>query len=141
MDKQTINNAKMLGSCVLDMIHYCGQLKVIHFLALKNHNHAEIDNGRIELADELDEFVEALLGKFTGKLKPEEILLANKPKSQTFKLVKTPKQILSYLEMMEQRVQKGLSIVDSDPELKFLLDSLMDMAAIINSMRYLINQE
>ena len=134
-------NAAMLGECILDMINYCGQLKVVHFLSLKNHNHVIVDEHRIELAEELDEFVEALLGNFTRKLTPAQILFSIKPKPFTFRKISTPAEILDLLDEIEARLKKALSVIQKDDDLSFLADTAMDMVSIITSAKYLINQE
>lgn len=132
---------EMLGGCITDMLSYCSQLKMIHFLSIKNHHHVVIDEGRIEIGDELDELVEGLLGKYAGKLTPEQILLSGPTKSYSFRPIKSQKDILAYLTMMEQRAQKGLDLVKSDSELSFLSDPIMDILSIIMGMKYQINQD
>lgn len=132
---------QMLGGCVTDMLFYCSQLKMIHFLSQKNHHHTVIDEGRMELADELDELVESLLGKYAGKLKPEQIIVTGPDKTFSYKPLKSQKDIMKFLTIMEQRAQKGLDVVKSDPELEFLADPIMDIIGIIAGMKYQIVQD
>jgi hypothetical protein len=132
---------EMLGGCVTDMLFYCSQLKMVHFLSQKNHHHTVIDEGRLELGDELDELVESLLGKYAGKLKPEQIIVTGKEKTFFYQPIKSQKDIMKYLNMMEQRAQKGLDVVKAEPELEFLADPIMDIIGIIAGMKYQIVQD
>ena len=136
-----MKNYEMLGGCITDMLFYCSQLKMIHFLSVKNHHHSIIDEGRMEIGDELDELVEGLLGKYAGKIRPEEIIVTGKTKQFSYQPIKSEKEIMDYLSMMEARAQKGLDIVNKDKELQFLSDPIMDILAIITGMKYQINQQ
>lgn len=132
---------QMLGGCITDMLFYCSQLKMIHFLSIKNHHHVIVDEGRVEISDELDELVEGLLGKYAGQHKPEEILVTGKSKQFYYQPIKSKTQILSYLTMMEKRAQKGLDVVNKNSDLQFLADPIMEILVIITGMKYQINQD
>lgn len=136
-----MKNYQTIGACVTDMLFYCSQLKMIHFLSIKNHHHVVIDAGRMEIEAELDELVEGLLGKYAGKVKPEDIIVTGPEKSFTYQPLKSQKQIMSYLDMMEKRALKGLDVVKSDSELSFLSDPIMDIIGIIAGTKYQINQD
>lgn len=129
-----------ISECILDMIHYCGQMKVIHFHAERNSDHAIIDEGRTEIANELDELVETFLGILVPMVGPVDAIKVDPKKPYYFKVIKSDKDILDFLMMIEKRLQMMLPKIQKDPKFAAMADSLMDISAEVSSMKYLINQ-
>lgn len=130
---------KELGDCMMNVLFATNQLHYIHWLTKKNHHHVVIGETYDELSEELDSLVEQYLGAMSSYKVPELLPVPSKP----FQYAQITKEqdILSYLDNISARLQKGLSIVEKEPKLKFMVDSLSDMLAIVYGAKYQIQQE
>lgn len=141
MKEKTIE--QMLGGCITDMLFYVNQLHYTHWLTLKNHHHVIVGELYEELEEELDELAEQYLGACLPKMKPEEALnsMMGTEKPRHYQVVKTEKEIITLIEEITARAQKGLDLVEKDKKFKFLRDTIMDIIAVLHSSKYQILQE
>lgn len=129
---------KELGDCMVNVLFATSQLHYVHWLTEKNHHHVVIGECYTELSEELDELVEQYLGAMS-EYKVSELLPAPKPMQYTSLMRES--EILSYLDEIVARLEKGMGLVESNPKLKFMVDSLSDMLAIVHSAKYQIQQQ
>lgn len=128
---------KELGDCMMNVLFAVSQLHYIHWLTEKNHHHAIVGECYSELESELDELVEQYLGAVGGN--PSDLLPP--PMAMQYTAVTKEKEIIAYLDTIVMRLEKGLGIVENDPKLKFMQDTLSDMLAIVHSTKYQIKQQ
>lgn len=130
---------KELGDCMVNVLFATSQLHYIHWHTEKNHHHVVIGETYNELKDELDELVEQYLGAMSDYKVSE--LLPEPSKPMKYRLIKRESEIVSYLDEIVMRLEKGMKVAESQPKLKFMVDTLSDMLAIVHSAKYQIQQE
>lgn len=134
---------KELAMCMTNMLFGVSQIHYSHWLATKNHHHDILGELYTELQEELDELVEQYLGFFSQEMKVSELLdvatITKQP--YMYKNLSTEKELLTFLDELTMRAQKGFDSVDKMPELKFMQDTLSNILAIIQSAKYQIKQQ
>lgn len=140
-DQKQLN--AMLGGCITDVLFYISQLHYTHWLTLKNHHHVVVGELYTELEEELDVLVESYLGASLPSLRPEDALNSMKASKTPhyFRPIKSEADIISLIEEIVARIEKGLGLIESNPKYSFMRDSLMDMAAALHSAKYQITQQ
>lgn len=139
MTPKELKETKMLGNCITDMLFYVSQLHYVHWLTLKNHHHVVVGTLYTELEEELDGLAEQFMGACLPDMRPEQVLVNTK--NHTYSPIKSGPEILSLIDEITKRVDKGLKLAKASDKFAFLSDSLMDMAAILHSAKYQISQD
>lgn len=142
-NKKSMPIEQELGSCITNMLFYVNQLHLTHWLTLKNHHHVVVGDLYEELESELDELAEQFLGACLPSMKPEQALnlMEGTKMNRNYRIIKTEQEILSLIEEVTQRANKGLKLVENNEKFSFMRDTIMDIIAVLHSKKYQITQE
>lgn len=143
MENMTKSDHKEIAGCLTNLLFAINQLHYTHWLTVKNHHHEIIGTLYENLQDEVDELAEQFMGANTPAMLPEKSLMADMMTKQKFNYQKInrEKEIIEYLDYLVAKVEKGISIVEKYPKLKFMFDTLSDIGAELHSAKYQIQQQ
>lgn len=140
MDKM---DHKEIAGCLTNLLFATSQLHYTHWLTVKNHHHEIVGTLYENLKGEIDELAEQFMGANIPKMTPAKSLMADQMTKMKYQYrpINREKEIISYIDELVMKVEKGMGIAEKYKELKFMVDTLSDIAAELHSAKYQISQE